>query len=147
MRAAEAHSNLCHFPVLLANRLGAGSCLAGEFSSPRVPLSTSLLVMRLWSGGQGLHGGDRARVGPPLIRSLCAFCSGFGGQVPEDLQHFLLECPLTDGPRRHLHSIVKQLLLEPWNHRVGKQTHRTQAMAAIAQMWQVRKAWIRQQSK
>ena len=116
---AEAHSNLCHFPVLLANRLGAESCLAGEFTSPRVPLSTSLLVMRLWSGGQSLRGGDRARVGPPLIRSLCAFCSGFGGQVPEDLQHFLLECPLTDGPRRHLHSSVKQLLLEPWNHRVG----------------------------
>ena len=143
VRAAEAHSNLCHFPVLLANRLGAGSCLAGEFTSPRVPLSTSLLVMRLWSGGQGLRGGDRARVGPPLTRSLCAFCGGFGGEVPEDLQHFLWNVHL----QRHLHSSVKQLLLEPWNHRVGKQSHRTQAMAVIAQMWQVRKAWIRQQNK
>ena len=40
--------------------------------------------------------------------------------MPEDLQHFLLECPLTDGPRRHLHSSVKQLLLETVESPCGK---------------------------
>lgn len=59
-----------------------------------VNIEVARIVSRLFSGGQGLRGGDPRTDTPPSPRTACLHCLLDGRRVKETVVHFLYDCPL-----------------------------------------------------
>jgi hypothetical protein len=55
--------------------------------------STSKAISRLICGGQGLRGGDVAKMVRPTKQNCCVFCLERGMKAVESLTHIIFECP------------------------------------------------------
>ena len=52
------HCNLTHFPIHLAANLDSHTNMVSLFTCPGLTMECSILVLRLFCGGQGLRAGD-----------------------------------------------------------------------------------------
>ena len=90
--AARSHSK--RFPLDKSDCPGnEGRCPFEVFQHPRVEPQLSISVARLWTGGQGLHGGDRPRLQVPLTRTYCKVCAGMGSRWRRICNTFSLNAP------------------------------------------------------
>lgn len=143
LESAKEHSCMSNFPLYaVACCLDSGICPATLFEHPQIPVDAVKLVSRLWSGGQGLKGGDRTRTSPSG-HQYCQFCAWRGVQLPDDLIHFLTECPMSLFHLDGVDESVQDSLKRPWDKINFTASTRLRAMRLLSCMWTSRRTWLR----
>ena len=145
IRMAQANGMLLHYPVPAWNvnwTLGAVNTPLNRLSSRT---KASAICRRLFTGGQGLRGGDRLACTLATVHNCCLFCLTQGGvRHAEVLQHFLISCPLTSGKLLVVESDIEHVLDFP--HALGYMplSRLRRFQDALLSAWEVRKLWMKQ---
>ena len=140
--AAYAHACMSHFPVdEVSASLSNGMCPVAMFEHPSSPVDVVKLLTRLWTGGQGLRAGDRARNSAGNEHQ-CLFCSHHGRDYPDDLHHLLEECPFSLSMQAGVDTAILQCMRKPWDQACTA-SQRLRAMKLLSSIWRSRTIWLR----
>ncbi|CAE7356653.1 unnamed protein product [Symbiodinium sp. CCMP2592] len=107
------HSRLTHFPVQLAERSDSKTGISDLFTCIGLSLDCSIVVLRLFCGGQGLRAGDTCDDSPTSRGNCCLFCLKHGSLASDTLRHFLCDCPLSTVTDSESTDDLTDLLLHP----------------------------------
>ena len=137
------HTRLTHFPLQLAERSVSMRGISDLFTCAGVPLDCSIVVMRLFCGGQGLRAGDSCAELPPSRYNCCLFCLKHGSLESDTLRHFLYDCPLSTAADPPSADDLTDVLLHPEAWLMATASRQRAVMRLISRKWQHRRAWLR----